>query len=142
MPAPHRPLLAVLAVLAALALSACGQSKSDKAMKSVCNARADISKQVDHLSGLTVSTATLSDVQKSVQAIGKDLKQITGAQGDLNADRRKQIQDANKAFASQVETVVSNVGKDLSLSNAQAQLTSAAKQLADTYKQTLGRVSC
>ncbi|MGZ4279432.1 MAG: hypothetical protein ACXVFK_18335 [Solirubrobacteraceae bacterium] len=132
----------LLALVAVLALGACGQSKQDKAKNTVCDARADLSKQVDHLKSLTISTATTSDVQQSLKAIGDDLNKIKNAQGDLADQRRKEVQAANQAFTSQVQAVVSNVGKNLSLSNAQAQLTAAVQQLATAYQQTFAKVNC
>ena len=76
-------------VAAVLVLAACGESKEDKAMKSVCNARADISKQIDHLKSLTPTTATIEGVQSSLTSIGKDLSTIKDAQGDLTGDRHR-----------------------------------------------------
>ena len=133
----------VAMIVLALVVSACGgQSKSDKAKSQVCDARADISKQVDTLKGLTVSTATTSQIKSSVTAIANDLKTITNAQGDLSADRRSQVQQANKAFESQVKDIVSTLGSTTSLSSAKSQLTTALTQLADAYKQTFAKISC
>ncbi|HXS45378.1 MAG TPA: hypothetical protein VN751_12185 [Solirubrobacteraceae bacterium] len=125
-----------------LALGACGKSKEDKAMDSVCSARADIAKQVDHLKGVTPSTATIGDVQQSLKAISSDLSKIKDAQGDLKGDRRAQVQKANDAFTSQLKDTVSNVGKSLSPSGAKTQLTSAVQQLAGAYKTALQPIDC
>src|SRR6476646_9630567 len=95
----------VLALLACLAVGACGQSKQDKAKSTVCDARADISKQVDKLKGLTPSTVTIDGVQSSLKAISSDLSKIKDAQGDLSADRRKKVEDATKTFTSQVQSI-------------------------------------
>ena len=55
--------IAVLLLVAGLAVAACGgESKSDKASSKVCDARADIKKQVDELRGLTITTATVDGV--------------------------------------------------------------------------------
>ncbi len=132
----------VLVLLASLALAACGKSKEDKAMSSVCDARADISKQIDHLKGLTIGTATVDDVQNSVKAIGDDLTKIKDAQGDLSGSRKQQVQDANAKFSSQVKEIASTAGRSLSLSNAKTQLQSALTQLANAYKTTLGPIDC
>jgi hypothetical protein len=132
----------LLAVLATLAVSACGESKQDKAKGTVCDARADIGKQVDKLKGLTVSTVTAAGVQGSLNAISSDLSKIAGAQGDLSADRRKQVQDATKTFTSQVQDIAGSVGKSTSVSDAKAQLTSALQQLGDAYKQSFAKVDC
>jgi uncharacterized protein YjbJ (UPF0337 family) len=132
----------LLALVAALALGACGESKEDKAKSAVCDARSDISKQVDKLKGLTVSTVTIDGVQESLKAIRSDLSKIKDAQGDLSSDRRQQVEDANKAFTSQVQSIVGSVGKSTSLSDAKAQLTSAVQDLAAAYQQSFARVDC
>jgi hypothetical protein len=133
---------ALIAVLAALGLGACGESTQDKAKSTVCDARADISKQVDQLKGLTLSTATIDGVQSSLKAINSDLSKIRDAQGDLSGDRRQQVQDASKTFASQLQSIVGSVGKSTSLSEAKAELTSALQQLGDAYKQSFAKVDC
>ena len=132
----------LIALLAALALGACGQSKEDKAKSTVCDARADIGKQVDQLKGLTASTVTLDGVQNSLKTIRSDLSKIKDAQGDLSGDRRQQVQDATKTFTSQVQSIAGSIGKSTSLSDAKAQLTSALQQLGDAYKQSFARVDC
>jgi uncharacterized phage infection (PIP) family protein YhgE len=132
----------VLVLVGALALGACGESKQDKAKTTVCDARADIGKQVDKLKGLTITTATTDDVQNSLKAINSDLSKIKDAQGDLSDERRKQVQDANKAFTSQLSDIAGSLGKSTSLSEAKAQLTSALQQLATAYKQSFARVDC
>ena len=132
----------VLALLACLAVGACGQSKQDKAKSTVCDARADISKQVDKLKGLTPSTVTIDGVQSSLKAISSDLSKIKDAQGDLSGDRRQQVQDATKTFTSQLQSIATSVVKSTSLSDAKAQLTSALQQLGTAYKQSFARVDC
>ncbi|HEY7619123.1 MAG TPA: hypothetical protein VH834_05085 [Solirubrobacteraceae bacterium] len=132
----------MLVLLACVGLAACGESKEDKAMSSVCDARADISKQVDHLKSLTIGTATVDDVQKSLKSIGDDLSKIKDAQGDLSGSRKQQVQDANAKFSSQIKEIGSTVGRSLSLSSAKTQLQSALSQLADAYKTTLGPIDC
>ena len=132
----------LLALVAALGLGACGESKQDKAKATVCDARADISKQVDQLKGLTISTVTIDGVQKSLKAISSDLSKIKDAQGDLSGDRRQQVQDATKTFTSQLQSIAGSVVKSTSLSDAKAQLTSALQQLGDAYKQSFARVDC
>jgi Tfp pilus assembly protein PilP len=101
----------LLALLAALALGACGESKQDKAKSTVCDARANISKEVDQLKGLTASTVTIDGVQKSLKAITSDLSKIKDAQGDLSGDRRQQVQDATKTFTAQVQRIATSVIK-------------------------------
>ena len=139
----RRSLVILTALAASVTLAACGgDSKEEKAQNQVCDARADISKQVDTLKGLTISTATVDQVQKSLQAIMDDLSQIAKAQGDLAGDRKDEVQQANKAFANQVQDIVANLGKSLSLSNAGTQLQSGLQQLAGAYEDTFAKVDC
>jgi uncharacterized phage infection (PIP) family protein YhgE len=129
-------------VAAALTLSACGESQEDKARSQVCDARADIKKQVDELSGLTLATATVDGVKANLEAIKGDLRKIKDAQGDLNAERKKQVTDANQEFKSQLSTIVKSLGENLSLAEAGTQIKAAATKLTDSYSQTLGQVDC
>ena len=132
----------LLVLIAALALGACGESKEDKAKSTVCDARADIGKQVDKLKGLTITTASASAAQESLKAINSDLSKITDAQGDLSDDRRQQVETANKAFTSQLQSIAASLGSSTSLSDAKSQLSSALQQLATAYKQSFARVDC
>jgi len=134
--------IALLLLGAGLLLSACGESSQDKAHSQVCDARADIQKQVGELSGLTLATATVDGVKSNLKAIRADLGKITDAQGDLNAERKKQVTAANQAFKDQVTSTVKSVGSSRSITGAATQLQAAATQLADSYKQTLGRIDC
>lgn len=125
-----------------IALAACGESQEDKARTKVCDARADISKQVDQLQGFTLATATVDGVSANLKAIRDDVGEIADAQADLNDDRRAQVQAANKAFSAQVTSIAQNVGKSLSVADAETQIKASLTQLADSYKQTLGRIDC
>lgn len=136
------PLLLVGLLLVALALSACGESKSEKAQKQVCDARANISKQVDELKGLTVTTATVSGVRENVSTIRNDLKKITSAQGDLSDDRRAEVKAATDEFVSSVTSIAQGLRSDLSLSEARSRLTQAAQDLRAAYADSLGRIDC
>ena len=129
-------------VAAALALAACGESTQDKAQTQVCDARADIQRQVSDLSSLTLATASVDGVQSKLKAIRSSLQKIADAQGDLNAERKQQVQAANQAFRTQLSSIVSGLGNNLSLATAATKLKDAASKLADSYRQTLGRVDC
>jgi hypothetical protein len=132
----------VMLLFAALAVAACGESKQDRAKTQVCDARADVQKQVNELSGLTLSTATVDTVTQNLQTIRGDLGKIADAQSDLGDERRQKVQAANKAFTDQMRSIAHNVGRSLSVDGAQAQLKDAMTQLANAYKQTLGRIDC
>jgi len=137
--------IVVVAAAGALALGGCGgggSSKQDDAKAQVCDARADISKQVDTLKGINVSTATLSQIQSSLQAIDADLKKISSAAGDLKGDDKSQLQQANKDFVAQINNIASSLLKSTSLSEAQSQAKTALSQLSDAYQQTFAKFSC
>jgi hypothetical protein len=142
-PVAIRPLLLLVVVLVpALALAACGQSAADKAKSQVCSARSDIDKQLRYLQGLTLATATTTGIQNSLKAIGNDLTKIKDAQPQLTAERKQQVQSANQAFRTELETVVNNIGTNVSLSNAGTQLKTAVQQLARSYQQTFAAINC
>jgi hypothetical protein len=122
------------ALVAAAVVTGCGQSKADKAKDQVCSARADLQKQVQELSSLTPTTATVNGIKDNLQAIRDDLKKIADAQPNLNDARKQQVQDANAQFTSQLSQV--------SLSDAGTQLQDAAQALAASYRDTFARVDC
>ena len=137
-----KPRMILPLLAAALTLAACGESEQDKAKTQVCDARADIQKQIDELQGLTPSTATVEGVTANLQAIRNDLGKITNAQGNLNDERKKQVQAANQQFSQEVRSIVSTVGRSLSVSDAGTQLKAALTDLTTSYKQTLAKVDC
>ena len=105
-----KPLTLALIVVScgAFALSACGESKEDKAKKQVCSARSDISKQIDSLKTLTISTSTPDDVKSALNTIKSDLSKIKDAQPDLAPDRKQQVQTATHTFGSQLQQIVTS----------------------------------
>ena len=137
------PSLLLVAILTcAVALAGCGQSAQEKAKGQVCSARAGIDKQLRYLKGLTITTATATGVENSLNAVGSDLKKIKDAQPQLDAQRKQQVQSANQAFSAALQSVASNIGQNLSLSNASAKLKSAVQQLAQSYQTALAPISC
>jgi hypothetical protein len=139
-----RPTAVAMLLLIPLALLAgCGgKSKEEKAMANVCSARADIKKQVDQLQGLTLTTATLVQVQDSLKAIGDDLSTIADNQGDLSKNRRNDVKAANDAFKAQIKTIGDTIGSSLSIENAKTQLSSALGQLGATYSSAFSKIDC
>jgi hypothetical protein len=133
---------ALAVVMLALALGACGESKEDKALTTVCDARADIGKQVDTLKGLTPATVTTDAVKKSLDAIEKDLQDISGAQSDLSSDRRSEVEAANKAFKSSIQGIAAELGTSLSASGAKAAVVTALQQLGASYEKTFAPLNC
>jgi hypothetical protein len=66
--------------MGALAMAGCGESAQDKAKAQVCNARADIAKQINTLTGFTLSSSSVNAAKTALETIGKDLTQIKNAQ--------------------------------------------------------------
>jgi len=136
-----RRLAAVLA--AGLVAASCGgDSAEDVAKQQVCDARADIAKQVDALQQLTPATATTDSVRGNVEAIRNDLRTIRDAQPQLSDERRSEVRAANEAFTAQVRDVASTVLRSTSVEEARTQLRGATEQLRSAYRSTLGTVGC
>jgi hypothetical protein len=134
--------LLVAPLLVAATAVGCGESAADKAQTQVCDARSDLNKQVDTLASLTPATATTDAVSGAVDAIKNDLKQISDAQGDLNDERKQEVESANQEFSAQLETVAADLGSSLSASGAKAAVQSAGQELATSYKQTFASIEC
>ena len=138
-----RATLAAAVTVAVVSLAACGgDSKEDRAKAQVCDARADIGKQVDALKGMTITTATTSQIQDNLKAIGDDLRKIRNARADLDDDRKSQVDQANQAIESQVKGVVSTLATTTSAADAKAKVQQAFQQLADSYKQAFAKIDC
>ena len=131
-----------LLVVAGLALASCGESDEEKALNQVCDARADIQKQVDELSSVTLTTATVDGIKGNLSAIEDDLKEIKDAEGNLNDQRKQEVQAANQAFSEQVQAVVKDLGASSSISGAKSKLQSSLQQLSQSYKQTFEPIDC
>jgi hypothetical protein len=126
----------------ALALGACGESDQEKAQNKVCDAKADLGKQVDELKGLTAATVTTDAVTENLKAIRNDLQDISDAQSDLSSDRRSELEAANKAFTSSIQGIAGEVGSSLSASGAKAGVVTALDQLAASYQKAFAQVNC
>ena len=137
-----RLLLVFLLAASVLAVAACGESKEDKAKKQVCSARSNIQAEVNKLKSLTPATATTSGIKDSLNSIKSDLQKITSAQSDLSAQRKQEVEQANQKFASEFQSILTNLGTNLSISNAQAQLQTALQQLASAYQQSFAKINC
>ena len=137
--------LALLAVVAMLA-TGCGDdepSAQEQARSQVCDARADIERQIDTLRGLTLSTASIDAARQSLGAIGDDLARIKDAQGDLAPQRKQDVQQALDAFQSQVSGIASDFASGLTGgAQAQARLEMALGQLASGFRTAFEPVDC
>jgi hypothetical protein len=129
-------------MLSALALGACGESAQEKAKAQVCGARTDISNRINTLTGLGLSTNLPSQVKTGVEAIANDITKIKNGQGNLEPARRQQVQTATHTFEARLNSILTGLTSNLSLSNAEAQFKTALSELATSYKQTLAPVNC
>jgi hypothetical protein len=129
-------------VAGSLLLASCGESTQEKAKAQVCNARGDISKQINTLSGLTLTSSSVAAAKASFEGIGRDLTQIKNAQSKLDPTRRAQVESASRSFETDVRSIASSLASNLSPSNAEAQFKSALSQLATAYKQALAPINC
>lgn len=123
-------------------MAGCGESKEEKALATVCSARATIKTNVDELTALTPATITLNGVKENLTAIQNSLKSIKAAQPDLGQTPKQQIAEANSTFSSAVTSSVKQLGTSLSLSGLEENVTTAAQELADAYQQALEPVDC
>jgi len=138
-----RTALVVLVVaILALALGACGESDEEKAMNAVCDARDDIAKQVDELKALSPATVTTDAVTQNLDAIRKDLNDMSDARSDLSDDQRSEVETATKAFTDSIRTVAGDLGRSLSASDAKTQVANALQELEASYKKTLEPLDC
>jgi t-SNARE complex subunit (syntaxin) len=80
--------------------------------------------------------------QDAVHAIRDDLEQIAEAQGDLNDERKQELESANKEFKSQFQSIAKELSTSLSVSGVKEQFQAAVKQLADAYRQSFAGVDC
>ena len=139
---PRSALLVVALLLIGVTAVGCGESDAEKAQTQVCDARADLKTQIDDLAALTPATATADGVEENLNAMEDDLNQIKDAQGDLNEERKQEVESATQEFSSEVETVANDLTSDLSLSGAKAKLETAGKQLASSYQQAFAQIDC
>ena len=138
-----RRLAAVVLASVALTAAGCGSdSAQERAQSKVCDARANIQKSIDSLKDLSLSTATADGIRTQLEGIRKDLGTIRDAQGDLNQDRKNELQKANAEFADTIKSTAQTVLRSTSAQDAEAEIQKAADQLESTYKSTLSPIDC
>jgi hypothetical protein len=136
------PVLAALLAVAGL-LVACGESEEEKAQNEVCDARADIQRRVDDLADLTITTASIEQVTDNLEAIRNDLQTIAAEQGDLEPERRQEVEQAAKRFGSQLQATAQDVVSGAaSGEEAGTRVGSALDELAKTFREAYAPVDC
>ena len=137
-----RRALLVSALGLGLAFTGCGQSEEERAKNDVCDARADIQKQVADLQKLTIGTATVDQIKSHLTAIGDDLEKTADAQGQLDDTRKQQVQKANETFKSQIDKLTKDLGSSQSLQGAAQQLKGDLADLGRAYQQAFAPIDC
>jgi hypothetical protein len=137
-----RPAPTIAAILIAMAVAACGESQEENAQQTVCDARQDISNEIDALKGITPATFNVDTVSESVSAIQSAVSQIKGAGADLSDDRRQEVESATQAFERQVRDVTQQIAAGATGTDAASAISAAAQHLAGSYQQTFARIDC
>ena len=124
-------------------LVACGESEEEKAQNEVCDARADIERRVDDLAGLSLTTVSIEQVTNNLEAIRDDLETIAAEQGDLEPERRQEVEQAGQRFRSQLETTARDVVSGAtSGEQAGAALGAALDDLAKSFREAYAPLDC
>lgn len=134
------PLLLLLAV--ALLLAACGGDSEEEAEENVCNAADDIEAEVESLTSLTLTTASVDGIESSLNAIEDDLNTIDENLGDLREDERGQVEDAYDSLKSTAETALDEVGTSQSIADVQKNLEQSFNELATAAKDLFAPIDC
>ena len=136
--------LTVLALVpVTLGLSACGgESKEQKAEKTVCTARSDIKTQVTTLKSLTPTTASVTAIKTGVTDIVEDLKKIRDAIPDLSGPRKEEVTKATEQFGKQASEAVSKLKTTGSIASTEAALREALSGLDAAYESALAPIKC
>ncbi len=143
-------------VLAALAAACGGGSGSStgttgstssggspsSAQTAVCTASADVAKQLDGLAGMTASTATLSGISASVDAIKGDLQTIKAAAPTLSANRKAQVEHAVATFQAEIQAIAPQILVTLSAGETADQLQASVSKLKKAFEDSLGGLGC
>jgi hypothetical protein len=137
-------ILVVAALLGSAALLvACGESEEEKAQNEVCDARADIERRVDDLADLTLTTVSIEQVTNNLEAIRDDIEKIAAEQGDLEPERRQEVEQAGKRFRSELEATARDVvSGTTSGEEAGARARSALDDLARSFREAYTPVDC
>lgn len=117
-------------------------SDQERAQNQVCDARAEIQKELNELRGSTLETAILDGIRQRLSAIQQNVATIRKAGDELDQQRKEEAQAASHAFGAQVESVLGDLGQGGSLSGALTELQNSLIQLRDSYQMILAPIDC
>lgn len=142
----RRVAVIALCALAPFAIAACGDSESDsgsdQALTEICTAKDDLSTQVDDLKALNKDTVSVAAVTASLTAIQGDLTTIAGALPELAQEQKDAIEPAVTTFKNDVQTALGSIVQSKSVSDAKAQISSAAATLKSSFETNIASIDC
>ena len=95
------------------------------------------------LAGFTLTTASIEQATNNLQAIGDDLEKIAAEEGDLEPERRQEVEEAGKRFRSELETTARDLAAGAaSGEEAGASLGSALDELAKSFREAYAPIDC
>ena len=134
----RRMTIAASIVLATAAV-ACGDSAEETAQTKVCDARASIKSDIAEIKALPVAAASRDAAAAALRSIRDSLREIRGAQEDLSPQRREDVENATKAFGTEVRTAIAtSAGTGATTGGAGT----AADELGTAYEQAFRPVDC
>lgn len=118
------------------------ESKEDKALQAVCDARADIQDRVNSLVTTQPADFTLDQFKQDVAAIQDDIKTIRANEPKLGVDRKQEVQQATQLFVATIRSTAGSLLTSTSINDAQDKLQAAASDLSTGYKAALEPIDC
>jgi len=144
-----RHLALALLLVSSLGLASCGESSAEKAAKQVCSATNEITKQIDKLKALPISSSFPSEATASFQAMSKSVNEIREAAPKLETARKEEFEAATKAFGIELARITASVASASTSSNLEAalksvegQIKTALNALSTDYKKAFEALKC
>ncbi len=137
-----RALAAIASLLLTFGLAGCGESKEEKAEKSICASRKVIDEKVEHLKTLSPSTQALTELRESGKVIAEELKKMVASSKELGSTHQQEIQNAVSAFERSSAEAFAALAKGGSATQLQTELKGALEGFATAYKTALANIKC
>lgn len=107
-----------------LLVAGCGDD-DDSAQAKVCDAQAQLDKDVNQLKNLDLADTSVNDVKDQLSSIGDDVEDLK----DAGSEKLQPQIDAIKSAADDLGTMVGNLGSSSSLSETASSLQTSLSQL-------------